>query len=121
MSAESGTPTIHEQIIRCVEQTGHPDWSLREMVNRLKEIAKDSRKLERELATAGARGYLRGLEEAAKIAEEEWNIFIDMKAAHERLAATPFQPAAFGLNTATARRSRELAERIRARAAQGKG
>ena len=44
-----GTPSIHDQIIRCVEQAGHPDWSLREMVNRLKEIAKDARQLEREL------------------------------------------------------------------------
>lgn len=46
------TPTIHDQIIRCVEQAGHPDWSLREMVERLKQIAKDARSLERRLREA---------------------------------------------------------------------
>ena len=38
-----GMPSIHDRIIRCVEQAGHPDWSLKEMMETLKHIAIDSR------------------------------------------------------------------------------
>ena len=63
----SGTPSIHDQIIRCVEQAGHPDWSLREMVNRLKEIAKEARQAESRAASneKDARRYHRALDRAA--------------------------------------------------------
>ena len=44
--------SIHDQIIRCLEQAGHPDWSLQEMIERLKQIAKDASPLERRLREA---------------------------------------------------------------------
>lgn len=41
-------PTIHDRIIRCVEQAGHPDWSLHDMIGTLKRIAISSRGIERD-------------------------------------------------------------------------
>lgn len=47
---ESETPgSIHDRIVAAVTQAGHPDWSLREMVDTLRAIAIDARSLERRL------------------------------------------------------------------------
>lgn len=59
-----------------------------------------------------------GLEMAAKIAEEEWTVFMAAKHAHERLSDEPFRPEAMGINYNAAIRAQQRGARIRAIAAR---
>lgn len=53
-------------------------------------------------------------ERCAEIAEQDWRSYADTKAAHERMTDIPFAASQFGISMAEVRRSKEIADRIRA-------
>jgi hypothetical protein len=66
----------------------------------------------------GRAEYLRGLEDAARIAATRWDVLKETEAAHYRLSNMPFNAGNFGMNFTLAEESRDIAYAIRALAGE---